>query len=73
MAHLEENKDKKRKRRPKFKRICLFPDCSKEFMTARKNQKYCSSECRLADYDETHVRVTVDEWEEFQKFKEGRS
>jgi len=49
--------------------VCAYPGCGKEFITRRKQQQYHSQECRLADYHETHIRVPVEEYEEFLKWK----
>ena len=65
-------KSGERKRRQKFNRKCAYPACSQEFTTCKPSQVYHSSDCRLADYHETHIRITIDEWAEFKAWKESR-
>jgi hypothetical protein len=51
------------------KKECLF--CGKEFITRRLRQKYCSSECRCQHFHETHLLISQEQYEEYEKLKQA--
>ena len=46
----------RRKKRPTYTMCCAYPKCNTEFITKRKEQKYCNKDCKK-----------LHEAEEFQK------